>query len=100
MITEKITIEEDNQEAMLEDGITIKLPHVQYCQQLTVVEREVKEAKTWVNKTLANKWMNLASMKGNMGAKSTMNHHQMGCELFVLYPTKREKRVSKKIGYC
>ena len=40
MITENITTEEENQVAMLEDGITIKHPHVQYCQQLTVAERE------------------------------------------------------------
>ena len=32
MITENNTTEEGNQEAMLEDGIIIKPPHVHYCQ--------------------------------------------------------------------
>ena len=40
MITKNISTEEENQEAMLEDGTTIKPPHVQCPQQLTVAERE------------------------------------------------------------
>ena len=93
MITENITTEEENQVAMLEDGITIKPPHVQYRQQLTVAEREVKEAKRIANKTKANECMNLSNIKGNMRAKSTMNHHQKEHELFILYLYKHEDQL-------
>ena len=90
IITENITTEGENQVAMLEDGITIKPPHVQYHQQLTVAEREIKEATRIANKTKASKLMNLSYIKGNMRAKSTMNHHQKEHELFILYLYKHE----------
>ena len=93
MITENITTEEYIQEAILEDGITIKPCHVQYSQQLAVVEREVKEAKRIANKTKANECMNLSNIKGNMRAKSTVNRHQKEHELFILYLYKHEDQL-------
>ena len=51
MDSENITTEENNQEVMLEDGITIKPHHVQYGQKLTVVVREVFKVKRIANKT-------------------------------------------------
>ena len=37
--------------------------------------------------------MNLFNIKGNMRAKSTMNHHQEEHELFILYLYKHEDQL-------
>ena len=83
----------DNHKAIVEDGITIKPPHVYYSQQLTVAEREVKKAKRIANKCIARKCMNLSNIKGNMIAKSTMNIHKKEHELFILFLYKYENQL-------
>ena len=86
-----------------EEGGIVELAHVNIMDSIlppeidkqgsTIRERDTRKAKKEANKMKSLQLMNLANIRGNTRAKSTISRHQSEHEVFLLYLYKHEDQL-------